>query len=164
NFETFTAKLLQIVLVGQPELLAKLSQPSLRQVAERVAVNRQIHPLRWREGRAYIAHRLRCAGGSTSLFARGAVPLVLWQARGIPGRINIICHNALLFAYGKGASRVSMRTVRAAVRAREESGLTTIRQRPRRTAMPLPVAPAGASSTSRAPKFWFTPSVVGFAS
>jgi general secretion pathway protein A len=165
NFETFDAKLLQIVLVGQPELLTKLAQPNLRQVAERVAVCCRVQPLTRRQGRAYIAHRLRCAGGSAELFGRGALPLLLWKARGIPRRINIICQNAFLFAYGAGATQVSMRTVRAAARAREEGGLTNIRGRQHhRPATSLPVAAATPPGpTSRAPKFRLRPVLAGVA-
>jgi type II secretory pathway predicted ATPase ExeA/phage tail protein X len=164
NFETFDAKLLQILLVGQPELLARLAQPNLRQVAERVAVCSQVQPLTRRQGRAYIAHRLRCAGGSVELFGWGALPLVLWKARGIPRRINIICQNAFLFAYGAGATQVSMRSVRAAARAREEGGLTNIRGRHHRPATSLPVAAATPSGpTSRAPKFRLRPVWAGVA-
>jgi general secretion pathway protein A len=116
NFETFTAKLLQIVLVGQPELEARLRQPHLRQVAERVAVHCHINPLARRERRNYVAHRLQCAGGSLDLFTRAALRLALRKSRGIPRRINILCHNALLFAYGRRAGQVSRARVRAAIR------------------------------------------------
>ena len=118
NYETFEAKLLQIVLVGQPELDAKLRQPSLRQVAERVAFHCHIDPLSRKESRAYIDYRLRCVGGSMDLLSPAARRLVVRRARGIPRRINILCHNAMLFAFGNGASRVSRSMVRAAVRER----------------------------------------------
>jgi type II secretory pathway predicted ATPase ExeA len=123
NFETFTAKLLQIVLVGQPELEARLRRPHLRQVAERVAVHCRLDPLSRRERRKYVEHRLRCAGGSPWLFTRAALRLALRASQGIPRRINIVCHNASLFAYGRGASRVSWARVRAAIRERERRRL-----------------------------------------
>jgi general secretion pathway protein A len=128
NFETFTSKLLQIVLVGQPELEARLRSPRLRQVAERVAVHCHIAPLDRSESRNYIEHRLRCAGGSLHLFTPSAARLAIRRSQGIPRRINIICHNALLFAYGDDAPRVLRSHVLAAVRAREgraEAGLKT---------------------------------------
>ncbi|MBI4516755.1 MAG: AAA family ATPase [Deltaproteobacteria bacterium] len=114
NFESFTAKLLQIILVGQPELEAKLRRPQLRQVAERVAVHCHVSPLTRQESRRYIAHRLERVGGTLALFTRPALRLVVRRARGIPRRMNILCHNSLLFAYGQGAERVVRARVRAA--------------------------------------------------
>jgi general secretion pathway protein A len=118
NFETFTQKLLQIVLVGQPELDAKLSRPSLRQIAERVAVRCHLEPLTRRQSLAYIEHRLQAVGGSLDLFSRGALRLIIRKSGGIPRRINILCHNALLFAYGAGTTQVSFSFARAAARQR----------------------------------------------
>jgi general secretion pathway protein A len=118
NYETFDAKLLQIVLVGQPELEAKLRRPGLRQVAERVAVHCRIAPLSRRESRAYIEHRLRCAGGSLALFSLPARRLLVRKAQGIPRRLNILCHNAMLFAYASDARRVTRAMARRAIRAR----------------------------------------------
>jgi type II secretory pathway predicted ATPase ExeA len=129
NFETYDTKLLQIVLVGQPELEAKLRQAHLRQVAERVAVRCHINPLSREESTRYIEHRLRCAGGSIDLFTPAALRLVLRRARGIPRRINILCHNALLFTYGRDERRVSRSVVRAAVREREGRGLVALGRR-----------------------------------
>ncbi len=131
NYETYTDKLLQIVLVGQPELDTKLSQASLRQVTERVAVRCHINPLTQSESLRYLEHRLRVAGGSTSLFTPAALRLITWKARGIPRRLNILCHSAMLFAYGRGASRVSFREARAAIREKQGRGLVTIGPRRR---------------------------------
>ena len=128
NFETFTSKLLQVVLVGQPELRLKLRHPSLHQVAERVAVHCHLKPLSRAESRKYVQHRLECAGGSLALFSPAALRLLLRRAHGVPRRINIICHNALLFAYGADAERVARSHVRAAVRERE--GLRMVRTAP----------------------------------
>lgn len=118
NFETFTHKLLQIVLVGQPELVARLRARPLRALTERVAVHCQLEPLGAFESRAYLDYRLLCAGGSTHLFEPAARDLLLRGAQGIPRRINILCHNALLFAYGRGEARVTLSCARAAVEAR----------------------------------------------
>lgn len=118
NFETFAAKLLQIILVGQPELELKLRRPTLRQVAERVAVRCHLEPLGRRECEGYLDHRLRKAGAQRDLFTAGARRVILRAARGIPRRINILCDNALLFAYGRNAARVSRAEARLAVRER----------------------------------------------
>lgn len=131
NYETYTDKLLQIVLVGQPELDVKLAQPNLRQVTERVAVRCHINPLSQTESLKYLEHRLRVAGGSLALFTPTALRLLTWKARGIPRRLNILCHSAMLFAYGRGASRVTFREARAAIREKQGRGLVTITPRRR---------------------------------
>ncbi|MEM7586078.1 MAG: AAA family ATPase [Acidobacteriota bacterium] len=116
NFETYKTKLLQILLSGQPELADKLQQPNLRQIGNRVAVRCRLGPLSSREARAYIEHRLNTAGGSLDLFTRAALGLLVRKARGIPRRINILAHNALLFAYGRELERVDRATMAQAVR------------------------------------------------
>jgi general secretion pathway protein A len=118
NFETFAAKLLQIILVGQPELEFKLQQPHLRQVAERVAVRCHLDPLSRTESDAYLDHRLRKAEARPDLFSAGARRLIFRAAQGIPRRINILCDNALLFAYGRNVAEVSRAEARLAVRER----------------------------------------------
>lgn len=118
NFETFTHKLLQLVLVGQPELETRLRQPALRALAERVAVHCRLAPLSDRESRAYLDYRLLRAGGSTRLFEGDARDVLLAATEGLPRRINILCHNALLFAYGRGAKRVSLAVAQLAVAER----------------------------------------------
>ena len=126
NYETYKAKLLQIILVGQPELEVKLSSNRLRQVNERIAVRCYINPLSRREARRYVDHRIRAAGGSLDLFTPAAVRLAVERSRGIPRRINILCHNALLFAYGRGMHRVTRRVMAAAAREREGGGLVQV--------------------------------------
>jgi general secretion pathway protein A len=123
NYETYTEKLLQIVLVGQPELDVKLSRPSLRQVTERVAVRCHINPLGQEEAVRYLEHRLHCVGGSTAIFTPAALRLAVKAAKGIPRRLNIICHNALLFAFGHGLTTVSFAEVNAAVQEKRGRGL-----------------------------------------
>ena len=118
NFETFTQKLLQIVLVGQPELEARLRTRALRALTERVAVHCQLAPLGWFESRAYADYRLLRAGGSSRLFEPAARDLLLRCAQGVPRRINILCHNALLFAYGRGEAHVTVSCAQAAIEAR----------------------------------------------
>jgi general secretion pathway protein A len=131
NYETYTDKLLQIVLVGQPELDVKLARPNLRQVTERVAVRCHINPLSRAESLRYLEHRLRVAGGDIQIFTPAALEFIIWKARGIPRRLNILCHSAMLFAYGRGARRVSFREARAAIREKQGRGLVTINPRRR---------------------------------
>jgi len=100
NLETPKAKLLQIVLVGQPELEAKLESPDLRQIKQRIGLRRQIRPLNKEECRKYIDHRLHLVGSSSSkIFTSEALSLICAYGQGIPRTINLICDNALLIGY-----------------------------------------------------------------
>ena len=81
NFETYSAKLLQIVLVGQPELAAILRRPELRQVNERVAHRCRLAPLSMAEAQRYLDHRLQRAGAAPSLLAPGARAILITGAR-----------------------------------------------------------------------------------
>jgi hypothetical protein len=120
---------LQIVLVGQPELEMKLRQTSLRQVTERIAVRCNINPLTRAESLRYVEHRLQRAGGSTSaIFTTPALEFIVLKSGGIPRRINILCHTAMLFAYGRGEQLVTFPMARAAAREKEGRGLVTIRR------------------------------------
>src|SRR5205809_888077 len=108
NFETYTQKLLQIVLVGEPELQRRLRQPQLRQLRERVSVRAFVNPLSTAEMYRYIEHRLQLVGGSSEkLFTPQALRLIVQQTAGIPRRANVLCHNALLFAYGRTLPRAT---------------------------------------------------------
>jgi type II secretory pathway predicted ATPase ExeA len=108
NLETSTEKLLQIVLVGQPELEAKLAQPGLRQLRQRVSVQCRLDRLKDREVEDYIRLRLETAGARRAdLFERAAVERIAVYSTGIPRLINIICDNALVVAYATSAKRVA---------------------------------------------------------
>jgi len=119
NFETYKSKLLQIVLVGQPELDLRLRGARLRQVGDRVAVRCLLGTLSRKESREYVDHRLETVGGSVGIFTRPALGLLVRKSRGNPRRINILCHNAMLFAYGRDLSRVSRALVAQAVKDME---------------------------------------------
>jgi general secretion pathway protein A len=108
NLETDREKLLQIVLVGQPELEAKLEQPGLRQLKQRVALRCRLRPLKDEEVGPYIDFRLRTAGyEGKGLFHRDAVQQIASYSQGIPRLMNIICDNALLTAYAESKKIVS---------------------------------------------------------
>jgi len=101
NLETHTLKLIQIILSGQPELDTKLNDPELRQLAQRISLKRYITPLSEAETDEYIRHRLAIAGyKGASLFDRRAQQLIWEYSGGVPRKINILCDNALLIAYG----------------------------------------------------------------
>jgi general secretion pathway protein A len=97
NIETDTEKLLSVVLLGQPELATRVSEHSLRQLKQRIALRCDLRPLQASESIAYVARRITRAGGKPAeLFTREAVLLIHEYARGIPRTINVIADNALL--------------------------------------------------------------------
>jgi general secretion pathway protein A len=117
NLETEKEKLLQIVLVGQPEIKDTLSLPALRQLNERITVRYDLQPLAADDVVAYIHHRLRVAGGPGKIrFTRAAYRLINDFSEGIPRRINALADRALLIAYAKNIARVDRRVVRLAAR------------------------------------------------
>src|SRR5512133_1996021 len=116
NLETEKEKLLQIILIGQPEIKATLTLPALRQLNERITVRYDLKPLAAGDVATYINHRLSVAGGpGTVRFAAGAYRQVFYFSEGIPRRINALCDRALLIAYTKNTSRIDRRIVNLAV-------------------------------------------------
>jgi general secretion pathway protein A len=108
NLETDQEKLIQIVLMGQPELQARLDQPSLRQLKQRVALQCRLLPLRDEEVCGYIDFRLRAAGYTGKrLFHPDAYRQIAVASKGIPRLVNIICDNALLCAFGRSEKNIS---------------------------------------------------------
>ncbi len=106
NLETTSEKLLQIVLVGQPELEVKLNQASLRQIKQRIAVRSRLDRLKDREVGPFVAHRLSTVGyEGRDLFSAEAIENIAVYSKGIPRLINIICDNALLIAYASSKKR-----------------------------------------------------------
>jgi len=114
NLETATQKLLQILLIGQPELRAVLAQPELRQLAQRVTGRYHLEALRRPETIAYIRHRLRVAGATRDVFAPAALGELHRLSRGVPRIINVIADRALLGAYTREEHRVTSSLVRRA--------------------------------------------------
>ena len=100
NLEVSTQKLLQIILIGQPELQTMLSQPELRQLAQRITARFHLTPLTSEETGEYIAHRLKIAGVTREIFTRPAVKEIFRLSRGIPRLINTLCERSLIGAYG----------------------------------------------------------------
>jgi len=117
NLETEREKLLQIVLIGQPELKETLALPALRQLNERITVRYDLKPLGTADVAAYIRHRLGVAGGPGRIsFTRGACRLISDYSEGIPRRINALGDRALLIAYTRNQSRVDRRIIRLAAK------------------------------------------------
>jgi general secretion pathway protein A len=120
NLETAKQKLLQIILIAQPELREKLSQNNLRQLAQRVTGRYHLEPLSRDESDKYIDHRLRVAGALTEIFDPRARREVFRLSGGVPRVMNVICDRALLGAYSRETRTVNKRLVRRA--ANEVSG------------------------------------------
>jgi general secretion pathway protein A len=119
NLETYDDKLLQIVLVGQPELDEKLDSKGLRQLKQRIALRTHLAPLNFDEAQRYIEHRLEVAGAnsnSSSIFSQKAVSMVYRFSRGYPRLINTICENSLITAYAKQVSVVTPEIVKLVAR------------------------------------------------
>jgi general secretion pathway protein A len=112
NSETATEKLLPLVLAGQPELKDRLNETELRQLKQRVTLRCEIAPFAQQETAAYIAWRIRTAGGDAAkLFTREAVMLIHERSGGIPRTVSVICDNALLTGFGLGRQPVNYETV-----------------------------------------------------
>ncbi|MBM3224067.1 MAG: hypothetical protein FJZ47_09725 [Candidatus Tectomicrobia bacterium] len=110
NLETSTQKLIQIVLVGQPEFEAKLNDHSLRQLKQRLVIRGTISPLTAEESRDYILYRLgKVMISEEPLFTRGALREIIREAQGTPRVLNILCTNALIQGFGYRKRRVSAR-------------------------------------------------------
>jgi general secretion pathway protein A len=117
NLETNERKLLQIILIGQPELRTMLDRPELEQLAQRVIARFHLAALSEGETAQYIAHRLAVAGShNEALFSVRAMRRIHQCARGIPRRINLLCDRALLGAYAAGLHQVDVATIDAAAR------------------------------------------------
>jgi len=117
NLETFTEKLLQIVLVGQPELEAKLRQPQLRQLRQRVTLRAKTHPLTLEEARAYVTQRLQIAGSNGRLiFEPESIDVIYRYSGGIPRVVNMLCEHALVSSFVDQHKTVSPAVIEAVAR------------------------------------------------
>jgi type II secretory pathway predicted ATPase ExeA len=133
NVNTERNLILQILLVGQPELRRKLARPELQQFAQRVAVDFHLRPLDRSETHAYVRHRLAVAGRTTALFMPEAIEFIHARTRGVPRLMNQLCDFALLYAYADGRTMIDADLVAQVVRDRS-TGVSL--------AMPTPVVAA----------------------
>jgi general secretion pathway protein A len=116
NLETEREKLIQIVLVGQPELRDLLTSSSMRQLNERIAIRFELRPLDHKDVRGYVEHRLVVGGGKGDLrFTNSAFTTIYKYSQGIPRRINAVCDRALLIAYVKEKHTISSAIVAKAI-------------------------------------------------
>jgi len=114
NLETESQKLLQIILIGQPELRVLLDRNDLRQLAQRITARYHLQPLAREETAAYVRHRLRVAGATSEIFTPAALREVHHCSGGVPRVINVICDRALLAAYTEDKHDVGPALVRRA--------------------------------------------------
>ena len=119
NVNSETDLVLQILLVGQPELRAKLARPDLRQFAQRISVDFHLRPLDRSETHSYIRHRLSVAGGSGGVFLPEAIEFIHARTGGIPRLLNQLCDFALVYAFAEGRTSVDVDLIAQVVRERQ---------------------------------------------
>jgi general secretion pathway protein A len=141
NLETEQEKLIQIVLVGQPELQEILASPTLRQINDRIMLRYHLEPINRENVRHYIEHRLSVAGVDGQLsFDDGAFEQIYEFSRGYPRRINALCDRALLVAYTENSRRIEKKTILNAMNDMNASYMTggqTVPSRGKRWLVPV---------------------------
>jgi len=135
NLETPTQKLLQIILLGQPELREQLARPELRQLAQRITARYHLDPLDADESEAYLRHRWAVAGGGSFPFTRPALRRLHRHAGGVPRLLNVIAERALLAGYARGEPMIGERLLDEAA-----AEVLAPRLRPRRTTLMIGAA------------------------
>jgi len=116
NLETEKSKLLHVVLFGQPEMDARLAQPHLRQLRQRITFSYHLHPMSLEGVAGYLDHRLRVSGyNGPTPFTKGAVKKIYKASRGIPRLVNVLAHKSLLSAFGQGSRSVEAKHVAMAI-------------------------------------------------
>jgi general secretion pathway protein A len=122
NINADKDQLLQLVLVGQPELRTLLRRPELRQFTQRISADYHLKAMSLTETIHYVAHRLRVAGREEPLFTANACALLHQVSRGVPRLINIIADTALIYGYAEGAAQIHRRLVYAVVKDKVHAG------------------------------------------
>ena len=139
NINSGKEELLQLVLVGQPELRDTIRRPDLTQFAQRVSASFHLTTMDMLTVRAYIAHRLRVAGAQTNMFSRTAAQLVHEATYGVPRLVNQLCDLALLYAYSENKHSVPRRTVQRVL----DDGVFFAGGLPRSSPVPAPGLASG---------------------
>jgi type II secretory pathway predicted ATPase ExeA len=116
--------LLHLIIIGQPELKATLQRPEMRQLTQRISVFYHLGHLSLRETRAYIAHRLKVAGGREDLFTDDAIEVIWEEAHGVPRIINTLCDLALVYGFSAGVKRIDLDIAQEVLSDRSRMGLT----------------------------------------
>jgi type II secretory pathway predicted ATPase ExeA len=123
NINADEDQLLQMILVGQPELLEKLRRPELVQFAQRISVSYHLSPLSYFETRGYIKHRLTVAQADPDLFSEEAIKAVFHFTKGVPRLINSVCDMACVYGYADGLSTLDTDIMLAVIQDKKQSGL-----------------------------------------
>ncbi|WP_095497890.1 ExeA family protein [Paraferrimonas haliotis] len=125
NLETETSKLVQVVLFGQPELDLRLKQDKFRQLRQRIGFSYQLRALSRAEVAGYVEHRLKVAGWrGDKVFDDGRIVTLFKASRGIPRLVNVLCHKAMMLAYGSGTQRVSAKQLQMVIDDTEDAQLS----------------------------------------
>jgi general secretion pathway protein A len=123
NINADKDQILQLILVGQPQLKDLLSAPQLLQFAQRVSSDFHLRPLTFGEVSQYIDHRLKAVGARAPLFARDACTLIAEASSGIPRTINILCDTSLVFGFATGAQTITYDLVREVLEQKRSFGM-----------------------------------------
>jgi general secretion pathway protein A len=123
NLQGDDQNLLQIMLVGQPELRAKLKQPQHVSFSQRIAVNFFLSGLTAKETNAYITYRLQKAGGRPELFSQEAIDMIYKASKGIPRTINILCDSALVYGFGYELETIDPNVVKQVIKDKGGMGV-----------------------------------------
>lgn len=117
---------LQLILVGQPELLEVMQQHELRQLAQRVSVDYKLIALGYKETVAYIKHRLAVAGAKGEVFDKYAIAVVYYHSRGVPRLINTLCDFALVYGYAEEKKKIDITLMLDVIRDKQQGGIFPI--------------------------------------
>lgn len=121
NLDTAPERRLQMIFLGQPELVTRLASPKHNSLNQRIGARVLLQPMNPREVREYIDFRLRARGGETrKIFSTGAMDILVRHSRGIPRRTNVLCHNAMLLGFAAGTSKVTAGMARTAANEFED--------------------------------------------
>jgi general secretion pathway protein A len=123
NINADKDQLLQIILVGQPQLRDLLRKPELQQFFQRVSVDFYIPPLDYLEVERYIQHRLRIAGRDKLLFTPGAMRLIAKASEGVPRTINILCDTSMVYGFSNNMDKIDVNLVREVLHDRNDYGV-----------------------------------------
>lgn len=138
NINAGADHLIQLILVGQPELRAKLQQNDLRQFVQRISIDYHLKPLDLEDTHAYVRHRLSTVGGSVDIFNDTAIGAVHYFSRGLPRLVNSLCDLSLVYAFAEDRQDVDFDIVFNVIETRVQDGLSTFR--------PMPEAPTRAAT------------------
>jgi len=128
NINSGKDELLKIILVGQPELLAKLQSPELRQLAQRVTVEFHLGPLKAEAAVGYIQHRLKVAGAEREIFDKAAMYSIYYLAGGVPRLMNTLCDYALVYGFARGEEKIGINAILEVSKGQKIGGINRVRE------------------------------------